>query len=161
LGALGYPSDPVWRSTWPEAQDAARQLRLDIDPILVGALDQLPVAFAGLGKRVQALFVAPQSGFWIHRKNVVALVARERLPASYESKQFVDEGGLVSYGPDYFALNRSIGRYVDKILKGTKPADLPVEMPTEFELAVNVKTARTLGLTIPPTVLARAHALVQ
>ena len=74
---------------------------------------------------------------------------------------FVDDGGLVSYGPDYLALRRNLARYIDKILKGSKPADLPVEPPTEFELVVNLKTAKALGLTIPQSILVSAHALVQ
>jgi putative ABC transport system substrate-binding protein len=161
IAALGHPSDSVWKATWPEAQAAARQLRINIVPVLVETPDQLTAAFTELNKRVQALFVGPNAIFWVHRKKVIALAAQAKLPASYELRQFVDEGGLVSYGPDYYSLRRNAARYVDKILKGSKPADLPVESPNEYELVVNVKTAKALGLTIPPSILASAHTLVQ
>jgi putative ABC transport system substrate-binding protein len=158
LAILGYPSDPVWKPTWPEVQAAARQLRINVLPVLVATPDKLPAAFSGLNKRAQALLVGPHAVFWVHRQKIIALAARERLPASYELKQYVDDGGLVSYGPDYYALRRNVARYIDKILKGSKPADLS---PTEFELVVNLKTAKTLGLTIPPSIMASAHTLVQ
>ncbi len=161
LAVLGYPSDPVWKSTWPEVQAAARRLRINILPVLIATPDQLTGAITGLNKRAQALLVAPQTVFWVHRQKIIALAAREKLPASYELRQFVEDGGLVSYGPDYYALRRNLGRYIDKVLKGAKPADLPVELPTEFELAVNVKTAKALGLTIPPSIMASVHRLIQ
>jgi putative ABC transport system substrate-binding protein len=161
LAVLGYPSDPVWQSTWSEAQAAARQLRIKVLPVLVATPEELPTALTGLHKRAQALFVAPQAILWVHRQKIIALAAREKLPASYEFKQYVDDGGLVSYGADYFALRRNVARYIDKILKGSKPADLPVEPPTEFEMAVNVKTAKALGLTIPASIMTSAPILVQ
>jgi putative ABC transport system substrate-binding protein len=161
VAALGHSSDPVWKSTWPEAQTAARQLRINIVPVLVETPDQLPAAFSGLNKRVQAVFVGPHAIFWVHRQKIIALAAQAKLPASYELRQFVDEGGLVSYGPDYFALRRSAARFVDKILKGASPADLPVEQPTHFELVFNRKTAKAIGLTIPQALLDRADEVIQ
>lgn len=161
IAALGYPSDPVWKSIWPEAQAAARQLRINILPVLVATPDQLPAAFTGLNQRVQALLVGPHAIFWVHRQRIIELAARARLPASYELRQFVDEGGLVSYGPDYYALRRNAARYVDKILKGSKPADLPVEQPTEYELVINLKTATAQGLTIPQSVLLGAKEVIR
>jgi putative tryptophan/tyrosine transport system substrate-binding protein len=161
LAALGYPSDPVWKSTWLEAQAATRQLRIKVLPVLVATPDRLAAALIGLNKRVQGLFIAPQTVFWIRRAEIIALAAQERLPACYEHREFVDDGGLVSYGADYFALQRNVARYVDKIVKGTKPYDIPVEPPTQFDLVLNLKTANTLGLTIPPSIMASAPTLVQ
>src|SRR3954452_9447402 len=95
--------------------------------------------------------------FFAERKRIVELAGKNRLPAIYFQKEFVDEGGLMSYGPDYTDLFRRSAHYVDKILKGAKPADLPVEQPTNFELVINLKAAKQIGLTIPNRVLERAN----
>jgi putative ABC transport system substrate-binding protein len=95
-----------------------------------------------------------------HRR-LVDLAAKHRLPAVYTVKEYVDAGGLVSYGPNLADLFRRAATYVDRILKGAKPGDLPVEQPTKFELVINLKTARTLGLTIPPSVLSRADQIIE
>ena len=95
------------------------------------------------------------------RKRLVELAGKYQLPAMYFQKEFVDEGGLMSYGVDYEDLYRGSAHYVDKILKGAKPADLPVEQPTKFELVINLKTAKQIGLTIPPNVLARADRVIR
>jgi putative ABC transport system substrate-binding protein len=99
--------------------------------------------------------------FFSERRRLVDLAARNRLPAMYQSRDYVDAGGLVSYGATLADLYRRAATYVEKILKGTKPADLPVEQPTKFELVINLRTAKDLGLTIPQTVLARADEVVQ
>src|SRR5262245_61488012 len=96
-----------------------------------------------------------------HATQVTALAAKHRLPAIYFGRQFVTNGGLISYGPDTSDLYFRAGGYVDKILKGTKPSDLPVQQPTKFHLAINLKTAKTLGLTVPPVVLARADEVIE
>ena len=98
---------------------------------------------------------------WSHRKQIVALAAKRRLPVMYGYREFVDDGGLMSYGPDRVDHYRRTALYVDKILRGAKPADLPVEQPTKFELVINVKTAKALGLTIPPSLLLQASQLVE
>jgi putative ABC transport system substrate-binding protein len=97
----------------------------------------------------------------LHRQRIIDFVAERHLPAIYESREFVDAGGLVSYGIDLSAMQRRAAFYVDKILKGAKPADLPVEQPTKFELVINLRTAKTLGLTIPPSLLSRADEVIE
>jgi putative ABC transport system substrate-binding protein len=99
--------------------------------------------------------------FFIERRRIVDLVTKTRLPAVYTSREFVDAGGLMSYGPDFADLFRRAATYVDKILKGAKPGDLPVEQPTKFELVINLKTAKALSLTIPSSLLARADQVVE
>jgi putative ABC transport system substrate-binding protein len=99
--------------------------------------------------------------FITHRKRLVELVAKSRVPAVYGEREFVDAGGLMFYGASLAAMYRDAAVYADKILKGTRPADLPVEQPTKLELVINLKTAKVLGMTIPPSVLARADRVVE
>ena len=107
-------------------------------------------------KQVGAIMTSATRRFFAERKRIVELAGKYRLPAIYFQKEFVDEGGLMSYGADFDDLYRRAAVYVDKILKGAKPADLPVEQPTKFEFVINLKAAKQIGLTIPPNVLARA-----
>jgi putative tryptophan/tyrosine transport system substrate-binding protein len=111
--------------------------------------------------RAGALTVLPTPMFVSERRRLVDLAAKNRLPAVYVWREFVDAGGLMAYGPNLADLWRRAATYVDKILKGAKPADLPVEQPTKFELVLNLKTAKALGLTIPPSLLQRADELIQ
>ena len=111
--------------------------------------------------RAGALTVLTSVMFVNERRRLVDLAAKNRLPAAYQSREFVDAGGLMSYGPDFAALWRHAATYVDKILKGVKPGDLPVEQPTKFELVINLKTAKALGLTIPPSLLLRADQVIE
>jgi putative ABC transport system substrate-binding protein len=111
--------------------------------------------------RQRAAAVLVNIGPHIDRRRLVDLAAKNRLPAIYQSREFVDDGGLVSYGPDIADLFRRAATYVDKILKGAKPGDLPVEQPTKFALFINLKTAKALSLTIPPSVLARADQVIE
>jgi putative ABC transport system substrate-binding protein len=112
-------------------------------------------------KQVNAIIPIATRPFFAERKRIVELAGKYRLPAIYSQKEFVDEGGLMSYGVDYRDLYRRAAVYVDKILKGTKPADLPVEQPMKFEFIINLKTAKQIGLTIPPNVLARADKVIK
>jgi putative ABC transport system substrate-binding protein len=161
VGALGHPADTVWEPVWREAQGAARHLRIDIVPVLITTPNEFETAFAELNQRVEALLVAPQAFFAVHRRRVIELASLARLPAIYELRAYPDAGGLMSYGPDYPALFRKTARHVDKILKGARPADLPVEEPTEYELVINLKTAKALGLTIPQSVLVTADVVIR
>jgi len=111
--------------------------------------------------RSGALTVSASTMFFVEPRRLVDLAASNRLPAMYPSRDYVDAGGLMSYGPDIPDLFRRAAIYVDKILKGAKPADLPVEQPTKFELVINMKTAKTLGLTIPPSILQRADQVIE
>ena len=122
----------------------------------------LEIAFQTAKQKQLGAIMTPAGGrFRAERKRIVELAAKYRLPAIYFQKVFVDAGGLMYYGADYEDLFRRSAHYVDKILKGTKPADLPVEQPTKFELVINLKTAKQIGLTIPPNVLARADKVIK
>ena len=114
-----------------------------------------------LKERAGALIVLPDPILFTQRAHIVALAVRSRLPAIYEAKEFAEDGGLMTYGPRITENFRRAATYVDKILKGTKPGDLPVEQPTKFELVINLKTAKALGLTIPPSVLLRADQVIE
>ena len=111
--------------------------------------------------RADAILVMNSPVFIAHRKQVADLAVKNRLPAIYYSTEFVEDGGLMSYGVSFTDLYRRAATYVDKILKGTKPADLPVEQPKKFEFIINLKAAKQIGLTIPPNVLARADKVIR
>jgi putative ABC transport system substrate-binding protein len=151
----------VWDGVWREAPQAARRLRIDIMPVLVNTASEMEAAFADLNRRVQALYVAPQMFFSLHLQKLIELESLSRLPATHDRRGFPEAGSLMSYGPNYAALFRKAAHYVDKILKGAKPADLPVEQPTEYELIINLRTAKAPGLMIPPPILARADDVIR
>jgi putative ABC transport system substrate-binding protein len=145
-----------------EMRTAARQLGIQILAQEVRAAADLAGAFAAMEReRAQALIVQVSPFSIDNAQRIVDLAAERRLPAMYELRGFVDVGGLVSYGPSIPELYRRAAIYVDKILRGAKPADLPVEQPTKFELVINMKAAKALGLTIPPAILARADEVIQ
>ena len=145
-----------------EAQAAGRQMDIGVSAQEIVNADDLPRAFFEFKReRVQALIVQSSRLTFANRATILEMAAQQRLPDVYEGREFVDAGGLVSYGPNIQDLYRRAASYVDKILRGAKPADLPVEQPTKFELVINLKTAKALGLTIPQSVLARADEVVQ
>jgi putative ABC transport system substrate-binding protein len=124
-----------------------------------GEIERAITAFAGSSN--SGLIVTGSVWATIHRELIIALAARHRLPAVYYTRYYVTGGGLISYGPDYDDQCRRAASYVDRILKGQKPADLPVQAPTKYELMINLKTARALGIEVPPTLLARADEVIE
>jgi putative tryptophan/tyrosine transport system substrate-binding protein len=159
---LWESANPAQAPQWREAQAAAQALRLQLQSLEVRSSNDFDSAFeAALRERAQALVTTPAASFNTHLKRIVEFAAKNRLPAMYANPQFVEAGGLMSYAPDYNAQYRRAATYVDKILKGAKPADLPVEQPTKFEFVVNLKTAKQIGLTIPPNVLVRADKVIR
>jgi ABC-type uncharacterized transport system substrate-binding protein len=124
--------------------------------------DDLPKSFSIIKKeQVGGVLVCGDRMFNTHRTQIFDLANKNRLPAIYSSKEYAETGGLISYGANFPDLYRCAAVYVDKLLKGAKPADLPVEQPTKFELVINLKTAKQIGLTIPPNVLARADKVIK
>jgi putative ABC transport system substrate-binding protein len=148
---------------YKETEGAARLLRLELQSVEVSRAEDLDRAFSAVTKqRAQALVLpgANPVGF-INRGKIATFAQRNRLPSMYPTREYVEAGGLMSYGPSLPDLFRRAATYVDKILKGAKPADLPVEQPTKFELVLNLKTAKALGLTIPPSLLQRADQVIE
>ena len=141
---------------------AARALGLTVQPWEVRDADGFEKVFAALNKqRPDGLYVLGGPLMNANRKRIVGFALKSRLPSVYSDREFVDAGGLMYYGADLADSYRRVAYYVDKILKGAKPADLPVEQPTKFELVINLKTAKQIGVTIPPEVLARASRLIK
>jgi putative tryptophan/tyrosine transport system substrate-binding protein len=145
-----------------ETRRAAQRLSIPLHSLEARNPDEIERAFeTATGLKAAALIVFDDPVIWSHRARIVELAAKRRVPVIYGYREFVDGGGLISYGPDRIEMYRRTAVYVDKILKGAKPADLPIEQPTKFELVVNVKTAKTLGLVIPRTLLLRAEHVIE
>jgi ABC-type uncharacterized transport system substrate-binding protein len=158
---LAFPANPGNVLQLREVETASQILGLRWQGVAVRRPDELAGAFEEIvGAKSNGILAIEDSMLVSHRSRIVESVARTRLPAMYAFRQFVDAGGLMSYGPNVPESFRRAAVYVDKILKGAKPADLPVEQPTKFELVINLKTAKALGLTIPPSLLARADQII-
>jgi putative tryptophan/tyrosine transport system substrate-binding protein len=143
-------------------QTAARAIGRELQILRVGTESEFDTAFATLAHAaVQALLVAGDPFFNSQRERIVALAARHKIPAIYEGRGYAVAGGLMSYGPSLPDLYRQVGVYTGQILKGAKPTDLPVIQPTALELVINLKVAKTLGLEMPPTLLARADEVIE
>ena len=143
-------------------QAVAPSLRVELSPVDVRdapEIERAVTAFAGIENGGLVVTASPSGT--VHRELIIALAARHKLPAVYFERFFVAAGGLISYGPDYLDQYRRAAGYVDRILKGEKPADLPVQTPTKYELVINLKTAKALGLEVPPTLLARADEVIE
>jgi putative ABC transport system substrate-binding protein len=153
--------DPVY---WKECATAAATLGLALQPVMLSSAGDPEAAFnAIVEQHADALLLLPDPTFAAlpRRSELVTLAARHHLPASYDNREFAESGGLMSYGPNFSAMYRHAATYVDKILKGAKPGDLPIEQPSEFELVINLKTAKALGLGIPQTLLLRADEVIE
>ena len=137
--------------------------RVEVSPINVRDAGEIEHAIAAFARGANGGLIVTGSGLAVlHRDLIVTLAARHKLPAVYYERYFVTGGGLISYGPDYLdQYTGSAAGYVDRILKGEKPADLPVQAPTKYELVINLKTAKALGLEVPPTLLARADEVIE
>jgi putative ABC transport system substrate-binding protein len=156
------PAGPDYTAEKSEIEIAARALRIELQAVEVGRTSELENAFSAIAQRGANAFMAlTDTRFANNRKRIIKLVLRSRLPAVYQDWVFVQEGGLMSYGTNRVQWRRRVASYVDRILKGAKPAELPVEQPTKFELVINLKTAKQIGLTIPPNVLVRADKVIQ
>jgi ABC-type uncharacterized transport system substrate-binding protein len=162
VAALYNPQEPATESELKETEAGAQRLGVTVKPIAVRGVGDLEQAFATAARDgVQGMLVFTHGFAVLNRVPIIELAARQRLPVLYGWRDFVDEGGLMSYGPDIPTLVREAARYVDRILKGEKAADLPVQEPTRLELVINLKTAKALGITIPPSMLARADEVIE
>jgi putative ABC transport system substrate-binding protein len=144
-----------------ETQAEARRLGLEITPIAIRRADDIAPAFQDLRTKADAVYVAVDQLIAANRARILTLALDERLPTIFGERDFVKAGALMSYGPNYSDLFRRSADYVDKILHGTKPGDIPVEQPTKFELVINLTTAKTLGLTVPKPFLLRADDVIE
>jgi putative ABC transport system substrate-binding protein len=164
VAVLVHPPNPLEPSSayLNEAQAAARALEVTLQTYRVQAPGEIEGAFTAMIQgRSEALLVLPHPTFVLHAQQIVALAAQSRLPAMYFQRAHVQAGGLLAYAPDRIAIWRRVGAYVDRIFKGANPGDLPVEQPTKFDLIINMKAAKALGLTIPQSLLMRADEVIE
>jgi putative ABC transport system substrate-binding protein len=161
-GFLTNLSNPNTGSYITEVQEAGRTLGLEIKILNAGSEQEIDLAFANFAKLgVGALLIATENFFISRREQLITLATQYKIPTLYENRDFVTAGGLISYGPSLTDIYRQVGIYVGRILKGAKPADLPVIQPAKFELVINRNTAKTLGLTVPPALLVRADEVIE
>jgi putative tryptophan/tyrosine transport system substrate-binding protein len=162
IGVLVNPNNPITKPQLTELQAAVRALGRQIRVLNASAESDLETIFAAVGQQqIDALVVAADPFFDDRRAQIVALADRHRVPVSYVRREFVADGGLMSYGPDAPDAFRQAGIYAGRILKGEKPADLPVQQPTKFELVINLNTAKALGLEVPAKLLALADEVIE
>jgi putative ABC transport system substrate-binding protein len=159
---LLHPEHPAWAGYMRTVKDAASSFDVEVIPAGIRDAGEIEHVIDSFAREPNGgLFVLPDIVTYVHRELIIALAARHRLPAIYPFRYFPAAGGLMSYGADPVDMFRRAAAYVDRILKGEKPADLPVQAPTKFELVINLKTARSIGLDIPATVLARADEVIE
>jgi putative ABC transport system substrate-binding protein len=162
VAVIGSSAEPANARTLKETELAARVFGLKLQKLDIHDSRDFDSAFAAATKgRADAALVLPSAYAFAERIQLIDLAAKNRLPVMYGSSEYVEAGGLITYGVSFTDLFRRAATYVDKILKGAQPADLPVEQPTKFELVINLKTAKQIGLTIPPNVLARADKVIR
>jgi putative ABC transport system substrate-binding protein len=160
---LWHPStSPGPAALLQETERAARAVRVQLHPLEVRGPEEFDWAFATMAhERAGAFLTMPSGIFWTHRTHIMTLATTHRLPGIFPEREFAEAGGLMTYGPSLRESFRRAATYVDKILKGAKPADLPVEQPTKLELVINLKTAKALGITMPPSLLLLAEEVIQ
>jgi putative tryptophan/tyrosine transport system substrate-binding protein len=158
LANVGSPASVLEKD---EVEAAARTFSLDVVPVEIRRAEDLVSAFLALKGRAEALYVCGDALITNNRIRIITLALGTRLATMYPSREHVDAGGLMSYGPNFPDMHRRAADYVDKILRGVKPADIPVEQPTKFDFVINLTTAKVLGLEIPPTLLARADEVIE
>ena len=162
VAILWNPATPYHPKVIEDLKAVAPSLSIELKFVGVRTPAEFGPAFSAVGRaHANALYVIEGPFFFVHRTTLVELASRARLPAIYGHTAFVDEGGLMSYGTNFGEIMRRSASYVDKILKGAKPGDLPIEQPTQFELVVNLKTAKALGITIPESILLRADEVIR
>jgi len=162
VGVLWNPANPAGILGFRETESAAKRLGVTLQSLPMRRQEEIAPAFAAMvHERAEGFVVVTDPLTWVARPEIVQLAAKNRLPAVYELREYVDTGGLASYGPSLVELSRRTAVYVDKILKGAKPADLPVEQPTQLELVLSVKTAQALGIAIPQAVSLRADHVIK
>ncbi|HTN71711.1 MAG TPA: ABC transporter substrate-binding protein [Methylomirabilota bacterium] len=162
MAALSNPGNPAEAASLKEIDMEARELAIKLQIVTAGSRNEFESAFGAAAQAgADALLVMPDALFHSYPSQIVELAAKNRLPAMYDRPDFVEAGGLMSYAVNIPDLSRQAARYVDRILKGSKPADLSLEEPTRYELVINLNTAKALGLTIPPSVLVRADKVVK
>jgi ABC-type uncharacterized transport system substrate-binding protein len=162
VAVLRNPDVAIHATFWQKTEAAARKLGMTLQPLDIRGPEDFEAAFTAATRWDARALIVFDDGLTIaHRPRIVALAASSRLPAMYGLREFPDDGGLISYGPSFVDLLRRAATYIDKIIKGTKPADLPVEQPTKFELVINHKAASALGLTLPTTLLAQADDVIE
>ena len=161
LAILSNPDNPYVASEVREDQAAARTLGLEVDLFQIRRAEDIAPVFEGLKGRAEALFILPDPLLFTNRLRINTLALGARLPTMHLLREYVEASGLISYGPNWTDQWRRAADYIDKILRGAKPADIPVEQPTKFDLIINLTTAKALGLTIPETFLLRANELIE
>jgi putative ABC transport system substrate-binding protein len=162
IAVLWNAASPVQVIQEREARAAAQVLGMKMLSLGVRTLEEIEDAFAAIVReQPAALFVLADRLFLHHRQRIMDFAAKHRLPGVHAYRELVEAGGLMSYGPSYADMHRRAATYVDKILKGAKPADLPMEQPVKFVLVLNLKTTKALGLTIPPSVILRADEVIE
>jgi ABC-type uncharacterized transport system substrate-binding protein len=156
------PANPGGPALFGIIQAVASSLNIEVNPVNMREADEVERAFASFARSsIGGLIVTPNPFAFVHRDLIITLAARQSLPSVYYDRSFVAAGGLISYGPDFLDQYRRAAVYIDRILKGEKPADLPVQAPTKYELVINLKTAKALGLEVPPMLLARADEVIE
>ena len=161
IGVFVNPHNANAETVIGEVERAARALQLQVNVVKVSAADEFDAAFASVRQAAGALLVAADPFFTAQREALVALAAQHSMPAIYEWREFAAAGGLMSYGTNLSEAYHQVGVYTGRILKGEKPSDLPVVQPTKFEVVINIKTAKTLGLTVPPSLFALADEVIE